>query len=224
MNITLESILGNTGFAALHWQMVLMWIVVVVLLYLGIVKKYEPLLLIPISLGAMLANLPIRDVILSEPVYDSGHVLEIAGGLFYYIQQGVKLELFPPIIFLGVGALTDFGPLIANPRTLLLGAAAQFGIFATFLGAVVSGFFTINEAAAIAIIGGADYVVIERPIYKADGRKLPDCYAEPYERRDELQRKLGRFPLFNFWGPTSNLTSSRWIAASNAAPGPRENR
>jgi oxaloacetate decarboxylase beta subunit len=82
--------------------------------------------------------------------------LVTSGGLFYYIQMGVKLEIFPPLIFMGVGALTDFGPLIANPRTLLLGAAAQFGIFATFFAAVGSGVFTMEEAAAIGIIGGAD--------------------------------------------------------------------
>lgn len=148
--------LTSGGFSMLTWQMVVMWAVVIALLYLGIAKKFEPLLLVPIAMGALLANLPIEHIILKEPVFDEmGHLIE-AGGLFYYIQQGVKLELFPPIIFLGVGALTDFGPLIANPRTLLLGAAAQFGIFATFLGAAGSGLFTINEAAAIGIIGGAD--------------------------------------------------------------------
>lgn len=144
------------GFSLITWQMCFMWLIVIALLYLGIAKQFEPLLLIPIALGALLANLPIDQIILKAPMYDAtGHMLE-AGGLFYYIQQGVKLELFPPIIFLGVGALTDFGPLIANPRTLLLGAAAQFGIFATLLGAVASGIFALKEAAAIGIIGGAD--------------------------------------------------------------------
>ena len=143
------------GFSLLTWQMCLMWLIVVGLLYLGIARKFEPLLLVPIAMGALLANLPIDHIILKEPIYEAGHMVE-AGGLFYYIQQGVKLELFPPIIFLGVGALTDFGPLIANPRTLLLGAAAQFGIFATFLGAAASGLFGLKEAAAIGIIGGAD--------------------------------------------------------------------
>lgn len=155
MNLFIES-LKSGGFSMLTWQMLLMWVVVAVLLYLGIKKKFEPLLLVPIAMGALLANLPIEHIILKPPSYDEfGHMLE-AGGLFYYIQQGVKLEIFPPLVFLGVGALTDFGPLIANPRTLLLGAAAQFGIFATFFGAVGSGMFTINEAAAIGIIGGAD--------------------------------------------------------------------
>ncbi|PIE31144.1 glutaconyl-CoA decarboxylase subunit beta, partial [candidate division KSB3 bacterium] len=143
------------GFSLLTWQMCFMWGIVAVLLYLGIGRKYEPLLLVPIALGALLANLPIEHIILKAPVYEAGHLIE-AGGLFYYIQQGVKLELFPPIIFLGVGALTDFGPLIANPKTLLLGAAAQFGIFATFLGAATSGLFSLQEAAAIGVIGGAD--------------------------------------------------------------------
>jgi Na+-transporting methylmalonyl-CoA/oxaloacetate decarboxylase beta subunit len=131
MDLSLDSILSSTGFVGLTWGMVSMWVIVIVLLYLGIVKKFEPLLLIPISLGALLANLPIQDIILAEP----NAAEHTAGGLFYYISQGVKLEIFPPIIFMGVGALTDFGPLIANPRTLLLGAAAQFGIFATFIGA-----------------------------------------------------------------------------------------
>jgi oxaloacetate decarboxylase beta subunit len=89
------------------------------------------------------------------PVYDEAGHLVTSGGLFYYIQMGVKLEIFPPLIFMGVGALTDFGPLIANPRTLLLGAAAQFGIFATFFAAMGMGFID-TEAAAIGIIGGAD--------------------------------------------------------------------
>lgn len=153
---TLLDVLRTTGFAQLNWQMVVMWVIIGVLLYLAVVKQFEPLLLVPISLGALLANLPIHDVILQPPVYALDGQLVSPGGLFYYIQQGVSLEIFPPLIFLGVGALTDFGPLIANPRTLLLGAAAQFGIFGTFFAAVGSGLFTIQEAAAIGIIGGAD--------------------------------------------------------------------
>ncbi len=146
---SLLDVIQATGFAALEWKMIVMWVIIGILLYLAVVKQFEPLLLVPISLGALLANLPIHDYILQEPT------LETAGGLFYYIQLGVKLEIFPPLIFLGVGALTDFGPLIANPRTLLLGAAAQFGIFATFFAAVAMGFTSV-EAAAIGIIGGAD--------------------------------------------------------------------
>ncbi len=154
---SIRDVLQSTGFVALNWQMVVMWVIIGVLLYLAIVKQFEPLLLVPISLGALLANLPIHDVILQHPVYDpQTHELLAPGGLFYYIQLGVKLEIFPPLIFMGVGALTDFGPLIANPRTLLLGAAAQFGIFATFFAAVGSGVFSLQEAAAIGIIGGAD--------------------------------------------------------------------
>jgi sodium ion-translocating decarboxylase beta subunit len=153
---SLADLFQATGFAHLHWQMVIMWVIIGVLIYLAVVKEFEPLLLVPISLGALLANLPIYDVIMHAPSIDPVTGEFIPGGLFYYISQGVTLELFPPIIFLGVGALTDFGPLIANPRTLLLGAAAQFGIFATFFAAIGSGMFTPQEAAAIGIIGGAD--------------------------------------------------------------------
>jgi oxaloacetate decarboxylase beta subunit len=153
---SLLDVLKSTGFAQLHWQMVVMWVIIAVLVYLAVVKEFEPLLLVPISLGALLANLPIHDVIMQPPLYAPDGELLAPGGLFYYITQGVKLEIFPPLIFMGVGALTDFGPLIANPRTLLLGAAAQFGIFATFFAAAGSGLFTMEQSAAIAIIGGAD--------------------------------------------------------------------
>ena len=139
----------STGFPVLQWQMPVMWIVVAVLLYLAIVKGFEPLLLVPISLGAMIANLPIHEYILQHPQGD------VEGGLFYYLNQGIKLQIYPPLIFLGVGALVDFGPLIANPRTLLLGGAAQLGIFGAFLLAPLFG-FNLAEAAAIGIIGGAD--------------------------------------------------------------------
>jgi oxaloacetate decarboxylase beta subunit len=139
----------TTGFPYLQWQMVVMWVVVAVLLYLAIVKGFEPLLLVPISLGALISNLPIHDFIMQHPVGDE------PGGLFYYLNQGIKLQIYPPLIFLGVGALVDFGPLIANPRTLLLGGAAQFGIFATFLVAPMLG-FNLAESAAIGVIGGAD--------------------------------------------------------------------
>ena len=137
-----------TGVPDITWRMVVMWGVCGVLLYLGVFRKFEPLLLVPIAFGALLANLPTEGMV-NAPTADAG------GGLYYYISQGVKLEIFPPLIFMGVGALTDFGPLIANPRTLLLGAAAQFGVFATYLGAIALG-FSPHEAAAIGIIGGAD--------------------------------------------------------------------
>jgi len=145
---TLTDLLGLTGLIHLTWKMVLMWIVVLVLLYLAVYKNFEPLLLVPIAFGALLANLPTEGLV-NLPEGDH------PGGLFYYISQGIHLEIFPPLIFLGVGALTDFGPLIANPRTLLLGAAAQFGVFATYIGATALG-FSPEQAASIGIIGGAD--------------------------------------------------------------------
>ncbi len=144
----MDDLLSLTGIPKVTWEMVTMWGVILVLFYFAVYKKFEPLLLVPIAFGALLANLPTEGLI-NIPVG------EHPGGLFYYISQGVHLEIFPPLIFLGVGALTDFGPLIANPRTLLLGAAAQFGVFATFIGAVTLG-FSPEQAAAIGIIGGAD--------------------------------------------------------------------
>ncbi|MDW7651402.1 MAG: sodium ion-translocating decarboxylase subunit beta [Bacillota bacterium] len=143
----------GTGFYAMTFPQLLMIIIAGALLYLGIVKKYEPLLLVPIGFGALLVNLPLADV-MNAPVYQNGEMAS-AGGLLYYFYQGIKLGIFPPLIFLGIGAMTDFGPLIANPKTLLLGAAAQFGIFATLIGAMLLG-FSPQAAGAIGIIGGAD--------------------------------------------------------------------
>jgi len=140
--------LKSTGFVAFTWENAVMIVVAMVILYLAVVKEFEPLLLIPIGFGALLANIP-GHTMMAPP-----HGEEI-GGLFWYLYHGVKLEIFPPIIFLGVGAMTDFGPLIANPRTILLGAAAQFGIFSTVVGAILLGFVP-REAASIGIIGGAD--------------------------------------------------------------------
>lgn len=140
--------LQSTGFAAITMGQVIMLLVSFVLLYLAVAKGFEPLLLIPIAFGMLLANLPLAGL-MSPP---EG---EMAGGLLYYLYQGVKLGIYPPLIFLGVGAMTDFGPLIANPKSILLGAAAQFGIFVTFIGATLLG-FTGPEAASIGIIGGAD--------------------------------------------------------------------
>lgn len=145
----------TTGFANLQWQMLVMWLVVAMFLYLAIVKGFEPLLLVPISLGALVSNLPIQEIIMQAPVYNPDNSLKEAGGLFWYLNQGIILQIYPPLIFLGVGALIDFGPLIANPRTLLLGGAAQLGIFATFLAAPLLG-FDLKEAASIGVIGGAD--------------------------------------------------------------------
>jgi oxaloacetate decarboxylase beta subunit len=141
---------ATTGFADVTWQMAVMWVIAGVLLYLGVFKGFEPLLLVPIGFGALLANLPTHGL-----AYTQMPTADMPGGLYWYIYKGIAWEIFPPIIFLGVGALTDFGPLIANPRTLILGAAAQVGIFCTFLGATLLGFLP-GEAASIGIIGGAD--------------------------------------------------------------------
>ncbi len=140
--------LESTGFAKIQLNEVIMIVIALILLYLGIAKKYEPLLLVPISFGILLVNLPLGSLLQPE-------VGQEIGGLFYYLSKGLELGIYPPLIFLGVGAMTDFGPLIANPVTLLLGAAAQFGIFLTFLGAFFLG-FTAQQSGAIGIIGGAD--------------------------------------------------------------------
>jgi oxaloacetate decarboxylase beta subunit len=153
MSGLLENLLefvNSTGFLHMTWQNGVMLAVAGLLLYLAIVKEFEPLLLVPIAFGALAVNIPLAHPWLMGPPHDG----EI-GGVFWYIYHGVKLEIFPPLIFLGVGAMTDFGPLIAAPRTLLLGAAAQFGIFATVIGASLLK-FTPPEAASIGIIGGAD--------------------------------------------------------------------
>jgi oxaloacetate decarboxylase beta subunit len=156
----LESILAflnTTAFAYLTAGNVLMLGIALVLLYLGVFRGFEPLLLVPIAFGAFFANLPGNadgvSLMLMEPK-QVGSVLE-PGGLYYYLREGINKEIFPPLIFLGVGALTDFGPLIAAPRTLLLGAAAQLGVYITFIGAHYLG-FTNAEAMSIGIIGGAD--------------------------------------------------------------------
>ncbi|MBQ6808624.1 MAG: sodium ion-translocating decarboxylase subunit beta [Firmicutes bacterium] len=163
--------LNGTGIVAFFnhpdfgWQQAVMILISFVLLYLAIKKGFEPLLLVPIAFGMMLANIPLGGV-MAEPVYEVGpdgvQKLKEVGGVLYYLYQGDHLGVFPPLIFLGIGAMTDFGPLIANPKTLLLGAAAQLGVFITFWGAlflndVIPGvYFTYQEAASIGIIGGAD--------------------------------------------------------------------
>lgn len=154
LNSVTEMFSSGTGIPMITGPMLVMWLVSFVLMYLAIVKKYEPLLLLPIALGALAVNIP------SRGFYEGGWGIEgmftPTAGLYYYISQGIHLELFPPIIFLGVGAMTDFGPLIANPRTLILGGGAQFGVFVTMFCAVAFGGFTLGEAASIGIIGGAD--------------------------------------------------------------------
>jgi oxaloacetate decarboxylase beta subunit len=140
-----------------------------VLMYLALKKGFEPLLLVPIAFGMLLANLPMAGL-MAGPVYEIAtdpvtgehvHKMKEAGGVLYYMYQGVKLGIYPPLIFFGVGAMTDFGPLIANPKSILLGAAAQLGIFTTFIGAILLNLvpglsFTLQEAGSIGIIGGAD--------------------------------------------------------------------
>ncbi len=151
---SLSKLWNDSGFMGLTWQHLLMIAVACVLVYLAIVKKFEPLLLLPIAFGMLLANLPFSGL-MDEPVIVDGHVEQI-GGLLYYLYQGVKLGIYPSIIFMGVGAMTDFGPLIARPSSLILGAAAQLGIYCAFTLAMALGIFTPEQAAAIGIIGGAD--------------------------------------------------------------------
>ena len=181
------SIAKSTGFASGQWRQYVMIAVACLLLYLAIVKEFEPLLLLPIAFGMLLANLPSAGL-MADPTYKFFTTMDEAvayankaskplsdivmaysdelgqmayrvpyanGGLLYYLYRGVKLGIYPPLIFMGVGAMTDFGPLLANPKSLLLGAAAQLGIFMTFIGAILLG-FTPQEAGAIGIIGGAD--------------------------------------------------------------------
>lgn len=185
---TIQGLIADSGFLRMTWQNGLMILLSFVLFYLAIVKQYEPLLMLPIAFGMLLTNLPNAGLYHAElwdpsknpyfaPEYiekganvlvqftketslDYGRVLH-DGGLLDMLYLGVKLGIYPPIIFLGIGAMTDFGPLIANPKSFLLGAAAQGGIFFTFLGACLLNLtgvadFTLKEAASIAIIGGAD--------------------------------------------------------------------
>lgn len=139
-----SKIVHNTGFFSLAGGDMVMLGVACVLIYLAIWKKFEPLLLLPIGFGCLLANIPMSMMASTD-----------TGGLLNFFYQGVKHEILPPLIFMGVGALTDFGPLLANPTTLLLGAAAQIGVYMTLVGAVFLG-FNMQEASAIGIIGGAD--------------------------------------------------------------------
>ncbi len=177
---TVMGLVRDSGVYALftgHWKNGVMILISFVLLYLAIVKQFEPLLLMPIAFGMLLTNLPLAGImdepiyeIISNPMYHGKAGIPILtsdgvligyqyvkqnGGLLYYLYQGVKLGIFPPLIFMGVGAMTDFAPLIANPKSLLLGAAAQLGIFLAFILALALG-FTPAEAGSIGIIGGAD--------------------------------------------------------------------
>ena len=160
---SISKFLNDTGFARLvegNWLCLVMIAVACLLFYLAIVKKFEPLLLLPIAFGMLLTNLPGAGLYHPE-LFEGGHIHwpDFANannvGLLDYIYLGVKLGIYPCVIFIGVGAMTDFGPLLANPKSFLLGAAAQIGIFATFLGALVLG-FNYAEASSIGIIGGAD--------------------------------------------------------------------
>ena len=151
----MSAILGSSGFAAIpqDWRQLLMIAIACVLLYLGIGRGFEPLLLVPIAFGMLLANLPLTGLF-NPPVVDAAsHTGSV--GFMWVIYQGVQYAIYPSIIFMGIGAMTDFGPLLANPMSLLLGAAAQLGIFTAFLLALVLG-FTPAQAAAIGVIGGAD--------------------------------------------------------------------
>ncbi len=158
----IQGIWANSAFVNITWQQGIMLVISCVLLYLAIAKGFEPLLLLPIAFGMLLSNLPMAGLYHPEffQIQADGSVMNAAeimnhGGLFDLLYLGVKLGIYPPLIFLGIGAMTDFGPLIANPKSFLLGAAAQMGIFLTFFGALALG-FTGPEAGAIGIIGGAD--------------------------------------------------------------------
>ncbi len=176
--IEMKDFFLTTGIANITWQQAVMIAISCLLLYLAIEKKFEPLLLIPISFGMLLANLPLANVG-GEPVtvisllvpegVDPSEVYEMSqngqfyaniqtkmpGGIMHYLSKGAKWGIFPPLIFLGIGAMTDFSPLIANPKSMLMGAAAQFGIFFTFIGALLLG-FDASDASATSIIGGAN--------------------------------------------------------------------
>ncbi|WP_455192951.1 sodium ion-translocating decarboxylase subunit beta [Gemmiger sp.] len=161
----IAEIFAKSGWAQIFfteggWKYAVMLAVACVLLYLAIVKQFEPLLLLPIGFGMLMTNLPLdgifhMDIFINETNHINWEMLGMSGGMVDYIYLGVKLGIYPPLIFLGIGTMTDFEPLIARPSSLLLGAAAQLGIFFTFVGAKILG-FTNQEAGAIGIIGGAD--------------------------------------------------------------------
>lgn len=157
---SVQKLISGSGFLNLTGGQALMILVSFVLMYLAIGRGFEPLLLLPIAFGMLLTNLPMANMYHPEIfINDTGHILweqlGNSGGLLDYLYLGVKLGIYPPLIFLGVGCMTDFGPLIANPKSFLMGAAAQLGIFIAFFGALLLG-FTGPEAGSIGIIGGAD--------------------------------------------------------------------
>ena len=157
---SVQKLINGSGFMNLTGGQALMILVSFVLMYLAIGRGFEPLLLLPIAFGMLLTNLPMAGLYHPEIfINDTGHILweqlGNSGGLLDYLYLGVQLGIYPPLIFLGVGCMTDFGPLIANPKSFLMGAAAQLGIFIAFFGALLLG-FTGPEAGSIGIIGGAD--------------------------------------------------------------------
>ncbi|MBP7176002.1 MAG: sodium ion-translocating decarboxylase subunit beta [Thermoclostridium sp.] len=155
----IRELILESGFASMSLLHFVMIAIALVFIYLAIGRQYEPLLLLPIAFGMLLANLPLGGM-MNPALWDVQplnfeRILQ-EGGLLDMLYLGVKLGIYPPLIFLGIGAMTDFGPLIANPKSFLLGAAAQFGIFGTYIGAMALGVFTEKQAGAISIIGGAD--------------------------------------------------------------------
>lgn len=180
---TIKSLISESGIAqiitGLDWKTVSVILLSFVFMYLAIVKQFEPLLLLPIAFGMFLTNLPGVDMydpdlwVLVDGHINYGEVLR-NGGLLDMLYLGVKLGIYPPLIFLGIGTMTDFGPLIANPKSFLLGAAAQAGIFLTFIGAAIFG-FSAAECASIAIIGGADgptAIYVSSQLLTGDGLKI----------------------------------------------------
>lgn len=158
---TIADLIAESGLAHLRIENIVMIVIAFVFMFLAIKKGFEPLLLLPIAFGMLLTNLPMTGMYHAELWnLDSGHELDFGrvlheGGLLDILYMGVKLQIYPSLIFLGIGCMTDFGPLIANPKSFIMGAAAQAGIFLTFIGAALLG-FNANEAGSIAIIGGAD--------------------------------------------------------------------
>ena len=160
----LKNLGGSSGFVAVHWQQIVMIVIACVLLFLGIAKKFEPLLLVGIAFGMLITNIPgltgDNALFHSEMWFSNGGQIDygevlLHGGLLDVLYIGVKTGLYPCLIFIGVGAMTDFGPMLANPKSLILGAAAQLGIYMALILAIVFG-FSGNVAASVAIIGGAD--------------------------------------------------------------------